>query len=119
MGELGWWIALGLANLTALLDPSVIVIGGGLAAAGDLLARAHTSRAYAEIVYARRRPPGGDHPGAALGELAGAVGAALVARGDERKSTGTRPMKTDLDRLVRHRCPDDSSAVAAGRRRNV
>ncbi len=84
MAELGWWIALGLANLTALLDPSVVVIGGGLVEAGGLLLEP-TRAAYSEILYA-----GGDRPPvsivpAALGELAGAVGAALMARADSRK----------------------------------
>ncbi len=35
--DLGWWIALGLANLTAVVDPARIVIGGGLAEAGEVL----------------------------------------------------------------------------------
>ena len=91
MSELGWWIALGLANLTALSDPSVIVIGGGLAAAGDLLLEP-TRRAYADIAYANDERPVVNIVGAALGELAGAVGAALVAREDHRNSTGLSPV---------------------------
>jgi glucokinase len=83
MAELGWWIALGLANLTALLDPSVIVIGGGLAAAGALLLDP-TRRAFADVVYAGDEGAGVRIVGAALGELAGAVGAALIARGETR-----------------------------------
>ena len=35
--ELGWWVALGLANLAAVLDPDRIVLGGGLVGAGELL----------------------------------------------------------------------------------
>jgi glucokinase len=87
MGELGWWIGLGLANLTALLDPSVIVIGGGLATAGELLLEP-TRRAYEEIAYATNDRPQVRIIEAELGELAGAVGAALVARGDSRDATG-------------------------------
>lgn len=83
MADLGWWIALGLANLTALLDPSVIVIGGGLAAAGALLLDP-TRSAFADVVYAGGQGPGVRIVGAALGELAGAVGAALIARGETR-----------------------------------
>jgi glucokinase len=90
MGELGWWMALGLANLTALLDPSVIVIGGGLAAAGDLLLEP-TRAAYAEIAYASGERPVVSIIAAKLGELAGAVGAALVARGEARDATGGPP----------------------------
>jgi glucokinase len=87
MRELGWWIALGLANLTALLDPSVIVIGGGLAAAGEILLEP-TRRAYAEIAYASEERPVVRIVAASLGELAGAVGAALIARGATRSETG-------------------------------
>ena len=31
IGQLGWWVALGLANLVAVVDPSMVVLGGGLA----------------------------------------------------------------------------------------
>ncbi len=64
MAELGWWIALGLANLTALLDPSVVVIGGGLVEAGELLL-GPTRAAYSEIRVRRRstaRPSGSFPP---------------------------------------------------------
>src|SRR5690606_4397722 len=37
MEELAGWVALGLVNLTNLLDPERIVIGGGLIRAGDVL----------------------------------------------------------------------------------
>ena len=35
--EIGGWLGIGLANLVAALDPELIVIGGGVSAAGDLL----------------------------------------------------------------------------------
>lgn len=79
LDELGWWIAVGLANLTAVLDPEIIVIGGGLAEVGELLL-GPTRRAFADLVEGgRARPAIGIVP-AALGERAGAVGAALLAR---------------------------------------
>jgi glucokinase len=87
MEELGWWTALGIANLTAVLDPSVIVLGGGLLSAGELLL-APTRRAYAEISYAGEDRPRVPIVGALLGEMAGAVGAALVARRQTREQTG-------------------------------
>ncbi len=83
MAELGWWIALGVANLTALLDPSVVVIGGGLVGAGELLLEP-TRKAYADVLYAGGERPVVSIVPAALGELAGAVGAALMARADNR-----------------------------------
>ena len=75
MAELGWWIALGLANLTALLDPSVIVIGGGMVAAGELLLGPDATAPTQRVVYAGTDGPEVSIVGAALGELAGAVGA--------------------------------------------
>jgi glucokinase len=76
--ELGWWVAAGLANLTAVLDPARIVLGGGLVGAQDLLL-VPTRRAYQELVEGSTRRPHVDIVPAALGEHAGAVGAALVA----------------------------------------
>lgn len=76
--EFGWWAALGIANLVDLLDPEVVVIGGGLVEAGDVLLEP-TRRVYAELVLAAElRPPVPIVP-AALGERAGAVGAGLIA----------------------------------------
>jgi glucokinase len=76
--ELARWIGLGLANLTNILDPGVIVIGGGLVEAADLLlppVRDH----FGDLVMAGdRRPPLPIVP-ARLGEHAGAIGAAVLA----------------------------------------
>jgi len=37
MKEIGWWLALGLANLAAILDCGHFVIGGGLSIASDMV----------------------------------------------------------------------------------
>src|SRR5699024_7358418 len=37
IGELGTWLGRGMASISSLLDPDVIVVGGGVADAGDLL----------------------------------------------------------------------------------
>ena len=37
LSETGWWLGLGLASLSPLFSPDVIVVGGGISAAGDLL----------------------------------------------------------------------------------
>ncbi|HUA95212.1 MAG TPA: ROK family protein [Acidimicrobiales bacterium] len=79
MEELGWWVALGLANLTAVLDPDRIVLGGGLTAAGERLL-GPTRRAYAELVEGAGSRPAVEIVPAVFGERAGAVGAAMVAR---------------------------------------
>jgi glucokinase len=78
LDELGWWVALGLANLVAVLDPQVIVVGGGLAEVGELLL-VPTRRAFAELVEGGRARPAIDVLPARFGERAGAVGAALMA----------------------------------------
>jgi glucokinase len=77
--QLGWWVGFGLANLTSVLDPACIVLGGGLVAAGELWFEA-TRAAFAELVEGgSAREPVVIVP-AAFGERAGAVGAALAAR---------------------------------------
>lgn len=37
LAETGWWLGLGLASLSPLFAPDAIVVGGGIAAAGELL----------------------------------------------------------------------------------
>ena len=81
MAEFGWWVALGLANLANVFDPEMFVLGGGLVEAGDVLL-APVRTAFHELLEgAEHRPPIGIAP-AALGEHAGAIGAALLARGE-------------------------------------
>jgi glucokinase len=77
--ELARWLALGLANLAEVLDPSMFVLGGGLMEAGVLLLDP-AREAFHDLVERRDgRPPVAIVP-ALLGERAGAVGAAMVAR---------------------------------------
>ncbi len=73
------WVALGVANLINLLDPDVVVLGGGVIATGDeLLTRVRriVSERFPAAGDARRVPivatPGGPE--------AGALGAALLVR---------------------------------------
>ena len=76
--DFGRWVALGLVNLTNILDPQMFVLGGGLAAAADLYL-APIQRWFETLLYAPHLRP---HPRlgfAELGERAGAVGAALLA----------------------------------------
>lgn len=73
------WVALGVANLTNIFDPSAVVIGGGLAAAADLYLPP-VERWFARLLFAgahRERP---QLVFAALGERAGAIGAAMLPR---------------------------------------
>ena len=79
--EFAGWVAVGLVNLGQILDVSRFVVGGGLAAAGDVLIEP-VRRAYAaRAVTPDHRPPV-EIVAAAMGEYSGAVGAALLALDD-------------------------------------
>ncbi|HEY3940985.1 MAG TPA: ROK family protein [Acidimicrobiales bacterium] len=79
LGELAEWVALGLANLAAVLDPALVVVGGGLAELGETLL-GPTRRALVERLPGRGAWPGIGLVAARFGERAGAVGAAMAAR---------------------------------------
>lgn len=79
MRELGWWVAVGLANLAALLDPQRFVIGGGLAAGAGEYLLAPTRAAFEELLEGAKSRAPIDIVAAELGERSGAVGAALAA----------------------------------------
>ncbi len=76
--ETGRALGAGLANLVLILDPDVIVIGGGVAAAGEpLMAPARDEMARRCYCSRAALPP---VVPAELGSTAGVVGAALLAR---------------------------------------
>lgn len=77
--ELGGWIGSGAAGLVAVLDPALIVIGGGVAAAGDLLLDP-IRVSFSDSLAARGRRPEPDFAIAQLQNDAGIVGAADLAR---------------------------------------
>jgi glucokinase len=81
MAGFAWWLALGLANLANVFDPDCFVLGGGLVEAGAVLVEP-TRAAFAELVEAVEHRPAIRILPAMLGERAGAIGAALLARGD-------------------------------------
>jgi glucokinase len=59
MKEIGWWLALGLANLAAILDCGHFVIGGGLSIASDLVlpsAREYLADLVEGYAHVRRSP---------------------------------------------------------------
>ncbi len=86
--EVGSWLGVGVANLVASFDPQIVVIGGGLSAASDLLLEPARRALRESLVGAEHRtvPP---VVRAALGPEAGAIGAADLAR-QRFKSAGTR-----------------------------
>lgn len=69
----------GLADLSAVLDPTCMVIGGGVAEAGDLLLESARA-AHAETLTGRGFRPLARIELARFGPLAGLVGAADLAR---------------------------------------
>jgi glucokinase len=73
-----WWTALGLVNVVNVLDPALVVLGGGLAEMADLLL-APVRRHAVELLYSSDVRSMPAIVGAELGERAGAVGAALLA----------------------------------------
>jgi glucokinase len=75
----GYWLGGGLADLVQIIDPQVLVIGGGVIDAGDLLL-APAREAYTKALAQRGRLPVGEVRGALLGNTAGLVGAADLAR---------------------------------------
>jgi glucokinase len=77
--SMGRWLGLGLANIAAVLDPSVFVIGGGVSAAGELLVRPAREE-FAHSLTGRGFRPLARVSIAALGADAGMVGAADIAR---------------------------------------
>lgn len=89
LADLGWWLALGLSNLANILDPSVFVVGGGLIEAGTLLLDPVRS-AFSDMVEASEHRPDIAILPALLGERAGAIGAAVVAREADRRRAGSR-----------------------------
>ncbi|WP_234411189.1 ROK family protein [Nocardioides terrigena] len=77
--SVGDWLGVGVANLVAAFDPEVVVIGGGVSAAGDrLLEPARTALVRSLVGAAHRQVP--PLVAAQLGPQAGLVGAAELAR---------------------------------------
>lgn len=76
--DLAAQIAIGLNNLVNVLDPEIIVIGGGLSDIGEQFFAA-IQRGFDEVLVDRQRRPVIPIVGAKHGGLAGALGAALLA----------------------------------------
>jgi glucokinase len=75
----GTWLGRGMAQLAAVLDPGLFVLGGGVSAAGELL-RAGAWRALLQHLTARGYRPHAELRVAELGPEAGIIGAGDLAR---------------------------------------
>ncbi len=78
LDQFGWWVALGIANLVAILDSEVVIIGGGLVEAGDLIMEP-IRQAFPKLLLGHDHRPTVPIEQASLGEFAGGIGAALLA----------------------------------------
>lgn len=79
VADLGRWVGAGIADLVAVLDPELFVIGGGVADTGDLVLEAARASFRAEL-SARGYRPEAQILLAELGNEAGIVGAADLVR---------------------------------------
>ena len=77
--EIGEWLGVGIANLVAALDPELVVVGGGVSAAGDLLLEPARAALEQSLVGSRHRAIPAVVRGA-FGPESGVVGAAALAR---------------------------------------
>jgi glucokinase len=79
ISELGSWLGQACASLAVVLDPQIFVIGGGVASAGERLLEP-VRRAFQDHLPARGFHPDPVFAVAELGNEAGVVGAADLAR---------------------------------------
>jgi glucokinase len=77
--QIGTWLGVAMADIVQVLDPQVIVIGGGVIDAGDLLL-GPAQDSFQENLAQRARSPIADVRAAKMGNIAGIIGAADLAR---------------------------------------
>ena len=93
IADVGTWLGVGLAGMTAAFDPSLIIIGGGLSSAGDLLIEP-TRQAFSRSLTGRGHRTEPLIVVAELGPRAGFIGAADMARSAARRSRRVRGRHT-------------------------
>lgn len=79
LADIGRWLGIGIANLAAALDPELIVVGGGVSAAGDLLL-APARESFRRTLTGRGFRPEARIELARFRNDAGLIGAADLAR---------------------------------------
>ena len=79
LAEIGEWLGVGIANLAAAFDPGTFVIGGGVSAAGPLLLDP-ARETFRRLLTGRGYRPEAQILAAELGNEAGLIGAADLAR---------------------------------------
>jgi len=77
--QIGYWLGVAMADLAQALDPQILVVGGGVVDAGELL-MTPTRTTYLDQLKQRGRFPVAEVVAAETGNTAGVVGAADLAR---------------------------------------
>jgi glucokinase len=77
--QIGYWLGVAMVDLAQVFDPQMLIIGGGVIEAGDLLMNP-IERTYREQLTQRGRFPVAELRPAETGNEAGVVGAADLAR---------------------------------------
>ncbi|ONI69790.1 glucokinase [Kribbella sp. ALI-6-A] len=109
LDDLGRWLGEGLASFATLFDPSTIVIGGGVSAAKELLLNS-AKVAFEKNLPARANRP---HPTFGLAELgndAGIIGAADLARRPAPAQEKAAPQAAQAPEVT---APSDAPGAAA------
>lgn len=78
LAELGAWLGEGISSLVSVLDPGVVVVGGGVSAAGEMLLGPLRDR-FSHTLSGRGFRPAPEIRLAVLGNDAGMIGAADLA----------------------------------------
>src|SRR3954463_2637045 len=79
VAQIGYWLGAAMADLAQIFDPQVLVVGGGVIDAGELL-MGPTETTYRDQLEQRGRLPVAELTAAQTGSAAGVVGAADLAR---------------------------------------
>src|SRR3984957_3938113 len=112
----GGWLGQGLADLAAILDPACFVIGGGGAGAGGLLL-GPARPAFERALPGRGYRPLAEIRAAQLGQDAGIVGAADLAREASRLPLASgRPLRRFLPSSLLRRSSVQEASAAFGSR---
>lgn len=75
--EMGYWLGIGLSNIANILDPDIIVVGGGISQAGDLILKS-ARKEMKKRIFSPLTKKNIKVIKAKLGQDAGAVGAASL-----------------------------------------
>lgn len=77
--EVGAWLGQGIVTIAMIIDPSVVVVGGGVGALGELLLGPARER-FLAVLPGRGHRPAAEIVAAGLGPDSGMIGAADLAR---------------------------------------